>query len=98
MPSIAILLWFETPANSPARSKQQRNGERYTLLKWAQKNFSNFRIMPPGSGICHQVSANRPDGVVISFAAIARVDMAVEMACFKNHGILNFMLRKIMEG
>ena len=34
----------------------ERNGERYTLLKWAQKNFANFRVVPPSSGICHQVN------------------------------------------
>ncbi|CAB5080157.1 Aconitate hydratase (EC [Olavius algarvensis associated proteobacterium Delta 3] len=33
-----------------------RNGERYTLLKWAQKSFDNFRVVPPNSGICHQVN------------------------------------------
>jgi aconitate hydratase len=34
----------------------ERNGERYALLKWAQKSFSNFRVVPPNSGICHQVN------------------------------------------
>ncbi|MCK5542033.1 MAG: aconitate hydratase AcnA [Desulfobacterales bacterium] len=34
----------------------QRNKERYSLLKWAAKNFKNFRVVPPGSGICHQVN------------------------------------------
>ncbi len=34
----------------------QRNGERYALLKWAQKSFENFRVVPPNSGICHQVN------------------------------------------
>jgi len=34
----------------------ERNSERYSLLKWAQKSFSNFRIVPPNSGICHQVN------------------------------------------
>jgi aconitate hydratase len=33
-----------------------RNGERYELLKWAQKSFDNFRVVPPRSGICHQVN------------------------------------------
>ncbi|MFH1155279.1 MAG: aconitate hydratase AcnA [Pseudomonadota bacterium] len=33
-----------------------RNTERYKLLKWAQKSFNNFRVVPPGSGICHQVN------------------------------------------
>jgi len=33
-----------------------RNTERYELLKWAQKSFKNMRIVPPNSGICHQVN------------------------------------------
>jgi aconitate hydratase len=34
----------------------QRNGERYSFLKWGQQAFDNFRIVPPGTGICHQVN------------------------------------------
>ncbi len=34
----------------------KRNEERYKLLKWAQKSFHNFRVVPPNSGICHQVN------------------------------------------
>lgn len=34
----------------------ERNSERYSLLKWAQKSFKNFRVVPPNSGICHQVN------------------------------------------
>lgn len=34
----------------------QRNIERYELLKWAQKSFDNFKVVPPNSGICHQVN------------------------------------------
>lgn len=34
----------------------QRNKERYALFKWAQKSFKNFRAVPPGNGICHQVN------------------------------------------
>ncbi|RPH52637.1 MAG: aconitate hydratase AcnA [Desulfobacteraceae bacterium] len=33
-----------------------RNSERYTFLRWGQKNFNNFRVVPPGTGICHQVN------------------------------------------
>ncbi len=33
-----------------------RNGERYAFLKWGQKAFNNFRVVPPGTGICHQVN------------------------------------------
>jgi aconitate hydratase len=34
----------------------QRNGERYRFLKWGQLAFDNFRVVPPGTGICHQVN------------------------------------------
>tara|TARA_S200000501_G_scaffold55957_1_gene46137 strand:+ start:685 stop:3354 length:2670 start_codon:yes stop_codon:yes gene_type:complete len=34
----------------------KRNGERYSFLKWGQQAFNNFRIVPPGTGICHQVN------------------------------------------
>ena len=33
-----------------------RNKERYQFLKWAQKSFNNFNVVPPGMGICHQVN------------------------------------------
>src|SRR5271170_6492365 len=34
----------------------QRNRERYVLLRWGQKSFRDFRVVPPGTGICHQVN------------------------------------------
>ncbi|HPK05736.1 MAG TPA: aconitate hydratase AcnA, partial [Bacteroidales bacterium] len=34
----------------------KRNAERYRFLKWAQKAFNNFSVVPPGMGICHQVN------------------------------------------
>jgi aconitate hydratase len=34
----------------------QRNGERYAFLRWGQHAFDNFRVVPPGTGICHQVN------------------------------------------
>ena len=34
----------------------QRNGERYAFLRWGQGAFDNFRVVPPGTGICHQVN------------------------------------------
>ena len=34
----------------------KRNTERYEFLKWAQQSFSNFSVVPPGMGICHQVN------------------------------------------
>lgn len=36
--------------------EMQRNIERYEFLSWGQKAFNNFRVVPPGTGICHQVN------------------------------------------
>ncbi|MEW6582331.1 MAG: aconitate hydratase AcnA [Actinomycetota bacterium] len=46
-------------ADSFARNVEreyERNGERYTLLRWAQQAFDNFSVVPPGTGIVHQVN------------------------------------------
>ncbi len=34
----------------------ERNGERYAFLRWGAEGFQNFRVVPPGTGICHQVN------------------------------------------
>ncbi|MGA8296662.1 MAG: aconitate hydratase AcnA [Acidimicrobiales bacterium] len=39
-----------------AQMEFDRNGERYRALKWAQHSLSNFRVVPPDTGICHQVN------------------------------------------
>ena len=44
----------------------ERNGERYSFLKWGQQAFNNFRIVPPGTGICHQVNLEYLSKVVWS--------------------------------
>jgi aconitate hydratase len=44
----------------------KRNGERYSFLKWGQQAFNNFRIVPPGTGICHQVNLEYLSKVVWS--------------------------------
>ena len=44
--------------------EMQRNGERYQLLRWAQRAFDNFRVVPPGTGIVHQVNLERLATVV----------------------------------
>ncbi len=55
----------------------QRNAERYNFLKWGQGAFDNFRVVPPGTGICHQVNLEflaqtvwtrtYPDGTVLAY-------------------------------
>ena len=44
----------------------ERNAERYSFLKWGQQAFNNFRIVPPGTGICHQVNLEYLSKVVWS--------------------------------
>lgn len=36
--------------------EMERNGERYAFLRWGQQAFNNFQVVPPGTGICHQVN------------------------------------------
>jgi aconitate hydratase len=49
---------FATPTAFAANVAREfeRNGERYAFLRWGQKAFRNFRVVPPGTGICHQVN------------------------------------------
>ncbi len=49
---------FGTPRAFQANvdREYERNLERYVFLKWGQKAFNNFRVVPPGTGICHQVN------------------------------------------
>ena len=44
----------------------QRNAERYALLKWAQKSLANFRVVPPGTGIVHQVNLEYLAQVIVT--------------------------------
>ena len=47
----------------------ERNHERYALLRWAQQSFQNFRVVPPGTGIVHQVNLEYLASVVTTRAA-----------------------------
>src|SRR5579859_2105816 len=55
----------------------ERNGERYALLRWAQQAFRNFRVVPPGTGIVHQVNLEYLADVVT-----ARPDESGELVAF----------------
>jgi aconitate hydratase len=55
----------------------ERNGERYALLRWAQQAFDNFRVVPPGTGIVHQVNLEFLADVVS-----ARPDAGGELVAF----------------
>lgn len=55
----------------------ERNIERYEFLKWAQKSFDNFRAVPPGTGICHQVNLENLARVVWNKGDLAYFDSVV---------------------
>ncbi|HLK45726.1 MAG TPA: aconitase family protein, partial [Acidimicrobiales bacterium] len=55
----------------------ERNAERYRFSKWAQGTFHNFRVVPPGTGICHQVNLEYLSQVVIERDGAAFPDTLV---------------------
>jgi len=55
----------------------RRNGERYSLLRWAQQAFDGLRVVPPGAGICHQVNLEHLGQVVSVRDAVAFPDTLV---------------------
>jgi aconitate hydratase len=55
----------------------QRNAERYMFLKWAQSSFEQFRVVPPGMGICHQVNLENLAKVVFDLEGLAYFDTVV---------------------
>ncbi len=60
--------YFGTPdaLTKNVAKEYDRNSERYALLKWAQKSFDNFNVVPPNSGICHQVNLEYLGQIVIA--------------------------------
>jgi aconitate hydratase len=55
----------------------RRNGERYTLLRWARQAFDGLRVVPPGAGICHQVNLEHLGQVVSTRDGLAFPDTLV---------------------
>src|SRR5437660_1430723 len=53
-----IVNFFGSPSafKKNVEEEYKQNQERYKFLKWAQRSFENFRVVPPGTGICHQVN------------------------------------------
>ncbi|TKB10051.1 aconitate hydratase AcnA [Desulforhopalus sp. IMCC35007] len=51
---------------SNVSKEYERNGERYAVFKWAQSSFDNFKVVPPNSGICHQVNLEHLGRVTIT--------------------------------
>ncbi|MCO6558403.1 MAG: aconitate hydratase AcnA [Bifidobacterium sp.] len=59
----------------------QRNGERYRFLRWGQQAFKNFRVVPPGTGIIHQVNIEYLAKVVMTKAGERGRDLAYLDSC-----------------
>jgi aconitate hydratase len=55
--SVAVTFFGTNSAvKKNVEEEYRQNRERYQFLKWSQKSFDNFRVVPPGTGICHQVN------------------------------------------
>src|SRR3979409_539899 len=54
------------------KSEFQRNGERYSFLRWGQTAFDNFKVVPPNTGIVHQVNIERLARVIFSDGAAGK--------------------------
>jgi len=55
----SVMVDFFAQANAAEKNAEiefERNKERYTFLRWGQQAFSNFKVVPPDTGICHQVN------------------------------------------
>jgi aconitate hydratase len=55
----SVMVDYSATADSQQKNVDvefERNGERYTFLRWGQTAFDSFRVVPPGTGICHQVN------------------------------------------
>lgn len=67
-------------SDSAARNfdlEMKRNRERYELLRWAAKNFDNFKVVPPGNGICHQINIEYLSKIVKSKKGLIYPDTLV---------------------
>jgi aconitate hydratase len=75
----SVMVDYFGAANAFTRNVEleyERNGERYQFLRWGQSAFKNFRVVPPGTGICHQVNleylgqtvwSSKDDGVEVAY-------------------------------
>ena len=82
--SVAVTFFGNNAAFKKNVDEEYRqNQERYKFLKWAQRSFDNFRVVPPGTGICHQVNLEYLSRVVWSKKDKVKVDgkeQAIEVA------------------
>ena len=82
--SVAVTFYGNNQAFKKNVDEEYRqNQERYKFLKWAQRSFDNFRVVPPGTGICHQVNLEYLSHVVWTKKEKMKVDgktVTVEIA------------------
>jgi aconitate hydratase len=73
--SVAVTFFGNNQAFKKNVDEEYRqNQERYKFLKWAQRSFDNFRVVPPGTGICHQVNLEYLSRVVWNRKDKVKVD------------------------
>jgi aconitate hydratase len=82
--SVAVNFFGDNKAfKKNVEEEYRQNQERYQFLKWAQRSFDNFRVVPPGTGICHQVNLEYLSRVVWTRKEKMKVDgktVATEIA------------------
>ncbi len=73
--SVAVTFFGNNQAfKKNVEEEYRQNQERYKFLKWAQRSFDNFSVVPPGTGICHQVNLEYLSRVVWSKKDKVKVD------------------------
>jgi len=73
--SVAVTFFGSNSAfKKNVEEEYRQNQERYKFLKWAQRSFDNFSVVPPGTGICHQVNLEYLSCVVFSRKDKVKVD------------------------
>jgi aconitate hydratase len=73
--SVAVTFFGNNAAfKKNVEEEYRQNQERYQFLKWAQRSFDNFSVVPPGTGICHQVNLEYLSRVVFSRKGKVKLD------------------------
>jgi aconitate hydratase len=73
--SVAVTYFGSNSAfKKNVEEEYRQNLERYKFLKWAQRSFDNFSVVPPGTGICHQVNLEYLSRVVFSRKGKVKLD------------------------
>jgi aconitate hydratase len=73
--SVAITFFGDNSAfKKNVAEEYKQNEERYRFLKWAQGSFENFRVVPPGTGICHQVNLEYLSQTVFTAKGTVKVE------------------------